>query len=94
MRGKRERGRRRRIKFDCEAIKKLIGRYKRENYKCKTVVTQQRNERKKFRKTRERKQKTRKGTKGKRKRGAPADCRKSLVPFKGVSIELARARFQ
>lgn len=56
----------------------------------------QRNERKKFRKARERKQKTRKGTKGKRKRkrGAPADCRKSLVPFKGVSIELARARLQ
>lgn len=58
----------------------------------------QRNERKKFRKTRERKQKTRKGTKWKRKRkrkrGAPADCRKSLVPFKGVSIELAGARLQ
>ena len=33
---KRERGRRRRIKFGYEAIKKLIGRYKREDYKCKT----------------------------------------------------------
>ena len=92
---KRERGRRRRIKFGYEAIKKLIGRYKGEDYKCKTVAwrgkgggkkkipedwrTEVENEERNEDRERERE---REREYRERKRGSlSADCRKSLVPW-------------